>query len=471
MNRRGNRSVLIVLMIVAFAGAMVWAQTAWAQGPGGHHMGGPHGQIMKQLTEEQRQQVRETIQKLRDEGAAPEEIRAAVDALLDEWGIERPEGEPGFKGPHGQRPHLTKEQREQLHSLIKEMKEQGATREQIRTKVDSLFREWGVPPRRFHHGRRGHAFRRLMRDLNEDQRAELKAKLKELREQKVSRKEAYEAIAALFESWGLEAPPPRGLADLLTREQLKTVHDKVKEMREQGATREEIHEAVQALLDEWGIVVPEGVWPRGPKLTEEQRKTLRETVKNLREQGATREEIREAVKALFDEWGIEPPRHGRHGFHGHKAQRWHRFFRGLNEEQRQTLRQTIRSLREQGASRKEILETIKELRQQWLNENPESDAPTLQGEGKIKAMNYPNPFNPTTQITFSLEEPGHVMLQIYNARGQLIRTLLNEQRSKGTHQVTWDGRNEQGVVVPSGLYFYKITSGEETLTKRMLFMK
>jgi len=86
-------------------------------------------------------------------------------------------------------------------------------------------------------------------------------------------------------------------------------------------------------------------------------------------------------------------------------------------------------------------------------------------------QNYPNPFNPETNIFFSLTEQSHVNLEVYNSRGEKIKTLLNELRPLGDNTFTWDGSDEQGKTVASGLYFYKIEAGKYTSTKKMILMK
>ena len=89
--------------------------------------------------------------------------------------------------------------------------------------------------------------------------------------------------------------------------------------------------------------------------------------------------------------------------------------------------------------------------------------------------NYPNPFNPVTNIAFSLCEPGHVTLEVYNIKGEKVRILVNEVHSAGNHVITWDGKNNTGKQVGSGLYFYKMisegNSGEYTSTKKMILLK
>ncbi|MCA9734354.1 MAG: T9SS type A sorting domain-containing protein [Deferribacteres bacterium] len=86
-------------------------------------------------------------------------------------------------------------------------------------------------------------------------------------------------------------------------------------------------------------------------------------------------------------------------------------------------------------------------------------------------QNYPNPFNPTTNITFSLPQARHVSLNIYNAAGQLVRTLTSGQVSAGQHSVVWDARDDKGVQVSSGVYLYTLRAGEFVAQRKLLLMK
>ena len=86
-------------------------------------------------------------------------------------------------------------------------------------------------------------------------------------------------------------------------------------------------------------------------------------------------------------------------------------------------------------------------------------------------QNYPNPFNPTTTIRYQIPQSEPVKLDIYNVRGQLVRALIRQQQNAGYHVVKWDGRNDQGNLVSSGLYFYKIQAGSFSQTRRMMLLK
>ena len=87
--------------------------------------------------------------------------------------------------------------------------------------------------------------------------------------------------------------------------------------------------------------------------------------------------------------------------------------------------------------------------------------------------NYPNPFNPETTISFSLKEPSHVRLEIYNIQGQKVRTLIDNTMEAKYHKVIWDGCDDHLQQVSSGVYLYKFKteSGNYTSTKKMLLMK
>jgi hypothetical protein len=88
------------------------------------------------------------------------------------------------------------------------------------------------------------------------------------------------------------------------------------------------------------------------------------------------------------------------------------------------------------------------------------------------SQNYPNPFNPVTVIPFSLEERGHVSINVYDVSGRLVRTLVNEVRETGIHSdVTWDGRNSTGDPVASGIYFYKLITKNFAQARKMVLLK
>ncbi len=82
------------------------------------------------------------------------------------------------------------------------------------------------------------------------------------------------------------------------------------------------------------------------------------------------------------------------------------------------------------------------------------------------AQNSPNPFNPSTAIAFTLPAQAHVRLTVFNALGQEVATLVDDERAAGSHVARWDAMNQ-----PSGAYFYRIESGSFVETKRMMLVK
>lgn len=86
------------------------------------------------------------------------------------------------------------------------------------------------------------------------------------------------------------------------------------------------------------------------------------------------------------------------------------------------------------------------------------------------AQNYPNPFNAGTVITYKLPQSVHVTLEIYNVMGQKVRTLVDEQQAAGQYHVNWDSRNDEGQLVLSGIYVYKIIAGGFKNTRKMIII-
>jgi hypothetical protein len=86
--------------------------------------------------------------------------------------------------------------------------------------------------------------------------------------------------------------------------------------------------------------------------------------------------------------------------------------------------------------------------------------------------NAPNPFNPMTEIRFSVGlEAQRARLQVYDLHGRLVQTLLDETVQPGVHSVTWQGRNDRGEQVASGQYFYRLIVGREAFTQKMMLVK
>ena len=85
--------------------------------------------------------------------------------------------------------------------------------------------------------------------------------------------------------------------------------------------------------------------------------------------------------------------------------------------------------------------------------------------------NFPNPFNPETKIKYSVPESGYVKLSIYKIDGQLVRNLYTGGQLAGNYEVIWDGRNEYGNKVSSGVYFYRLQSNNFSQVRKMILLK
>ena len=86
-------------------------------------------------------------------------------------------------------------------------------------------------------------------------------------------------------------------------------------------------------------------------------------------------------------------------------------------------------------------------------------------------QNFPNPFNPSTTISFDLPEREIVKLNIYNNLGQKVRSLINKEFTAGTHQVQWDGLQDFGQEAPAGVYYYQIQAGSFQATNKMILLR
>ena len=86
-------------------------------------------------------------------------------------------------------------------------------------------------------------------------------------------------------------------------------------------------------------------------------------------------------------------------------------------------------------------------------------------------QNYPNPFNPSTRIRYELPRRAEVSLRIFDQRGRLVRTLLEEEQGAGRKEVLWDGRAQNGARVASGIYFYRLKAGDALAQRKMTLVK
>jgi len=89
----------------------------------------------------------------------------------------------------------------------------------------------------------------------------------------------------------------------------------------------------------------------------------------------------------------------------------------------------------------------------------------------ILHQNYPNPFNPSTTISYYLPDPCHTRLTVYESNGKQVRSLCNEMKQSGSYTVSWNGTNDLGSPVGSGIYFVRLQAGDEVLTKKLVLLR
>jgi len=347
----------------------------------------------------------------------------------------------------------------------------------------------------------GHDGKGFWSSLTQEQKEAIQEKMKELQSQGASREEVRTAVDKMLEGYGIEPPakpdeskgpmgfgPPGGFLDKLTEEQRGAIQEKIEELRTKDASPEEVKTEVDKMLKGYGIEPPEkpdslngpigfGPGPGGflDKLTDEQKTAVQEKMKELQSQGASPEEVRTAVDKMLEGYGIEPP--GHHG-PGEGKGFGPPFLSKLTEEQSESVLEKIKEMRSQGASRQEIKSAVDEMLKGYgiqLSENPENavskKTPAAGTNTNIEAWNSPNPFNPETKISYRLPKDSYVKLTIYNIQGQKVKLLVNEHQSAGTRGVIWDGRDENGGKVASGIYFYRIQAGAYFVTNRMVLLK
>ena len=115
--------------------------------------------------------------------------------------------------------------------------------------------------------------------------------------------------------------------------------------------------------------------------------------------------------------------------------------------------------------------TIADMGAFYFDQNVGIEDPVLPG-AKYSLSNYPNPFNPSTTIEFSIRSDSKIELSIYNIKGQKIKTLINNEIEQGNHSIVWNGNNEFGKKIGSGIYYYKLNvNGKTEAIKKCLLLK
>ncbi len=106
-----------------------------------------------------------------------------------------------------------------------------------------------------------------------------------------------------------------------------------------------------------------------------------------------------------------------------------------------------------------------------LSDDVISSTPDVPVATQTRLSNYPNPFNPTTTIAFTLPHAQRVSLRVYDVKGRLVRELINGRRPAGKNEIVWDGVAQSGQLASSGVYFYRLTTADRVVSRKMVLIK
>jgi hypothetical protein len=283
----------------------------------------------------------------------------------------------------------------------------------------------------------------------------------------------------------------------LTEEQRAELREEMSDLWSQGATPEEIHETAAQKLQGYGVEVPEharfgrgrrGFGPgHGPgrfmqDLTEEQRAEVRREMSDLRSQGATPEEIHDAVAQRLQGYGIEIPERGRFGQCKPGATPGlgpGRFMNELTTEQRVEVRDRILTMWTAGSTHEDIHDAVNELLKSYGVNVTENETGATAGENpaalpidlRLTVAASPNPFDEQTNIEYSLPEDANVQVDIFDLNGKAIRSFEVGNQASGTHHLVWDGTDETGNVVTNGPYLCRVQAGGYEAVSRVMLVR
>ena len=318
-------------------------------------------------------------------------------------------------GGSGLMAKLTPDQQAQVRAKRAELTQQGATRAEIQQAVASMLRGWGIAPPQGNMAGRRQGF---MERLAADQRGQLWAKVRELRHQGATSEQIHQAIGDMLKGWGI-APHQRsagagaGLMQQLTPAQQELVKAKRADLIQQGATSEQIHQAVADQLKAWGIA-PRGMSGVGAglmaKLTPAQQQQLQAKRAELTQQGATRAQIHQAVADLLRGWGLEPPQPPAGAGAGLMQQ--------LTPAQQAQVRAKRAELTQQGATPAEIHQAVLDMLKGWGLEPPQP--PAGAGSG-LMAKLTPAQQQQLQAKRAELTQQGATRAQIHQAVADLLR--------------------------------------------------
>jgi beta-phosphoglucomutase-like phosphatase (HAD superfamily) len=385
-----NKQFVISVLLVFFAVLLIPLNNTKAQD--GHFR--YHTKIFDNLTTEQRQAINEKIKELSNKSASREEIHDAVVEMLEEYGVDVPDDFKmmPFPGPYPLigwiYSELTEEQKADIQAEMDRLDEEGASPLEMRNALRQKLESYGVDmmEKPFWVDReRGFGRRGFMADssLSDEQRAAIREKIKEMREQGKDPKEIHDEIGKMFESYGIEQSerhrnfPGRRHSgyDLqrlmqnpkLSEQQKEAIKSKVNELHKLDRKRKNIHKDIDSMLVEYGVEPSPyfhkfarksrfdgGIWGflSSLDLTQDQRKAIRSKVKELHKKDADPKEIHKEINSMLQEYGIEIPA---------EVQEHQKMMESLTKEQCEAVREKIRKMHRSGADQEKIRQEVKKM--------------------------------------------------------------------------------------------------------------
>ena len=285
-----SRKIVIVALVAAMVltlSGLAWADEGDAK-PEGQHAGYLKQGIMQQLTPEQREELKVRIGELREEDATPQEIRTAVGEMFKEWGVQPRQLWGAAVARVGMLRQLSPEQREQIQNEIQTLREEEASPQEIQEAVGNMLKEWGIQPGVGQPGQRGMGMMQPgQRGMGMMQQRGQQGPPPQWGQQGPPPQWGQPGPPPQWgqqgppPQWGQQGPPPqwgqqqqgwRGqqggygqqaqrpgwqmMMQRLTPEQREEVRGTVKELHEEGVEPQEIREAVREMLEGWGIQLP-----------------------------------------------------------------------------------------------------------------------------------------------------------------------------------------------------------------------
>ncbi len=353
--------VLLVTMVTVVA--MVASIGAWAHEEGSDSCEGEGSTYAKHarmpmLTPEQREEVKAKVAEMEEAGARPEEVREAVADMLKAWGIERPQRGANTGDRVGILQQLTPEQREQLQGKTAELREQGATPQEIREAVGDLLQGWGIQPGAGQGGQQAAPPRWGQRGMGMMQQGQRGMGMMQQRGQQAAPSRWGQQGPA--PQWGQQAAPHRWGQQAPPSQWGQQVAPSRWGQRGMGMMQQQ--RGQQAAPHRWGQQAPPPYWGQQAAPPH---------------WGQQAGPPRWGQPASPPQWGQQgpPPQwgqqqqawRGQQGRYGQQAQRsgWQMMMQRLTPEQREEVRATVKELHEEGVEPQEIREALRDLLEGW----------------------------------------------------------------------------------------------------------